>query len=235
MVTPLCILLVDESKFFLELEKQFLRNTPSTTLLATSANEALELARSYRPSLIYMDMQLSQPDGCACCRTLKADADLADIPVILVGDRKNADDEARAMGAGADAYISKPLDRRVFLGVGHSFLVSIDRRESRRQCHIPVEYLCRGLGLQGRCIDISSGGMFLDCHPVAEQGECLLMRFMLPDADRSVVELKGRIAWVNSERQIIKPDYPLGYGIEFVEIAEPTGILLRRCFGPQHA
>lgn len=230
MVTPLCILLVDESKFFLELERQFLRNTPATTLLASTAVEALELARTYRPSLIYLDMKLPDMDGSAFCLKIRADRELATIPVILVG-AQGSDDEALAQAAGASAFISKPLDRRVFLGVGHSFLLSIDRREPRRTCRIPVSYLCRGQRLQGHCIDISSGGMFLDCLPVAGKGEGLLLRFALPDANLTEVELHGRIAWANSDKEIIKPDYPHGYGIEFIDISEATGTLLRRCFG----
>ena len=231
MVTPLCILLVDDSRFFLELEKQFLKNTPSTILVASSASEALELAREYLPSLIYMDIGLDGVSGLDCCRKIRSEDLLKDIPVILIGESDSATDEDDAKTAGASAYISKPLDRRVFLGVGHSFLLSIDRREHRRRCNISVRYLCRGRQFQGRCIDLSSGGMFLSCEPRAAKGETLIMSFSLPDEFRSMVELNGRIAWANSSEEIIKPDYPHGYGVEFVDITEEIAVSLRRCFG----
>ena len=231
MVTPLCILLVDESKFFLELEKQFLKNTPSTILFALSSSEALNLAREYLPSLVYMDMKLSGTTGSDCCRQFNADGDLKDIPVILIGDGGSESDEQEAMDAGASAYISKPLDRRVFLGVGHSFLLSVDRRETRRSCNISVNYLCRGRQLHGRCIDVSSGGMFLECEPKAGKGESLIMKFALPDEYRTEIELHGKIAWANTTQETIKDDYPLGYGVEFIDIPDDVGVNLRRCFG----
>ncbi len=231
MVTPLCILLVDESKFFLELEKQFLRNTPSTVLFASSGEQALELAKEFRPSLVYMDINMSTMTGLECCQGFKSDPELKDIPVVLIGEQSSENNEVDAKAAGADGYISKPLDRRVFLGVGHSFLLSIDRREPRRNCNISVSYLCRGRQLQGRCIDVSSGGMFLDCRPTAEKGETLILIFSLPDEYQTKVELNGKIAWANTTDVVIKPDYPLGYGVEFIDIPDDVGTALRRCFG----
>jgi len=231
MGTPLCILLVDDSKFFLELEKQFLRNTPATILTTTSGEEALVLAREHRPSLIFVDMDMPEMDGLECCRAIKADAELRQIPIILIGAKDSANDESNALGAGADAYLSKPLDRRLFLGAGHSFLISIDRRETRLDYIIPVDFICRGRSLQGRCVDVSSGGMFLECPPTANKGESLLIKFLLPDDQQTPVEVKGRIAWVNSQEEIIKEGFPLGYGVEFVDISDLIGTVLRRCFG----
>lgn len=230
MTTPLCILLVDDSKFFLELERQFLRNTPAAILLAASAEDAVALAKKHRPSLIFMDVGMPGINGFDACRMLKSGQETQGIPVVLVGAKNSPADEPAARSAGADAYLAKPLDRRHFLGVGHNFLVSIDRREPRRDCRIPVAFICRDLRLHGHCIDVSSGGMFLDCRPTALKGEILTLKFSLPDEQRTTVELRGRIAWVNSTEEIIKPDYPLGYGIEFVDIPAATGTVLRRCF-----
>jgi len=231
MATPLCILLVDDSKFFLELERQFLRNTPSTILTASSGEEALSLAREHRPSLIFMDMDMPDLNGLDCCRTFKADQDLQAVPIVLIGDKTSGTNETDARSAGADEYLSKPLDRRHFLAIGHRFLVSIDRREPRQNHQTLVTMICQGRRLQGRCIDVSSGGMFLDCQPIARKDERLLLTFSLPDVQQTQIEISGRIAWANSEEEIIKENYPLGYGVEFVDISDSIGAALRRCFG----
>ncbi len=231
MGTPLCILLVDDSKFFLELERQFLRNTPTTILTAVSGEEALSLAREHRPSLVFMDIDMPGMNGLDCCRIFKSDPELQGIPIVLIGDVASPTDESDALSSGVDAYLSKPLDRRYFLGTGHRFLLSIDRREPRQAYQIVVDFTCRGRRLLGRCIDVSSGGMFLDCQPTAQKGESLLLKFSLPDERKTPVEMSGRIAWVNSEEEIIKENYPLGYGVEFVDISESVGAILRRCFG----
>jgi CheY-like chemotaxis protein len=231
MGTPLCILLVDDSKFFLELEKQFLRNTPTTILTACSAAEAISLAKEHRPSLVFMDIDMPEMNGFDGCRAFMADRDLRDIPVVLIGGDAPATDEAAARSAGAADYLSKPLDRRHFLAVGHRFLVSIDRREPRRNCQLIVDYTCRGRRLMGRCIDISSGGMFLETQPTAQAGESLMLKFSLPDEQKTPIEVQGRIAWVNTTGAIIKVGFPLGYGVESIDIADSVGADLRRCFG----
>jgi CheY-like chemotaxis protein len=231
MGTPLCVLIVDDSKFFIELEKQFLRNTPATVLTADSARKALLLAREHRPSLVYMDVDMPEINGFDCCRAFKSDPVLREIPVVLIGGDDPATDEAKARNSGAEDYLPKPLDRRLFLVSGHRFLVSIDRREPRRNCQIIVDYTCRGRRLMGRCIDVSSGGMFLESQTTAQFGESLLLKFCLPDEKKTQVEVQGRIAWANAKGTIIKEGFPLGYGVEFVDIADSVGTALRRCFG----
>lgn len=231
MSTPLCILLVDDSTFFLELERHFLRNTRAEILTAKHAQEALAMAREYRPSLVFMDIDMPGMDGLEACRTLKSDSELKKIPLVLIGDQKQPEQAAAAKLAGADAYLCKPLDRRLFLDTGHGFLVSIDRREARQRHNLEVVYLYRGRQLKGYCLDLSSGGLFLACPPTARKDELLLLNFVLPDARRTPVKIQGRVAWVNDAETLIKPDFPYGFGVEFVEIPETAGIALRRCFG----
>jgi CheY-like chemotaxis protein len=231
MGTPLCILLVDDSRFFLELGKQFLRNTPAAILTASSGEEAIAAAREHCPSLIFMDIDMPGMNGLSCCRAFKSEQKLQDIPIVLIGDQASATDEQDARAAGGDGYLSKPLGRRGFLNAGHRFLVSIDRRESRQTYQGPVEITCRGRRLQGHCIDVSSGGMFLVCQPDWQKEENLLLNFSLPDEQQTHVEIHGRIAWANTQNENIKENYPPGYGVEFVNIPDPVGVALRRCFG----
>lgn len=231
MSTPLCILLVDDSRFFLELERHFLRNTQAKILTATNAEEGLGMAREYRPSLVYLDIDMPGTDGIEVCRTFKSDRELQSIPVVLLGDQKHPEHAEMARSVKADAYLSKPLDRRQFLDIGHSFLVSIDRRETRKPIDIEVDFLCRGRQIKGRCADMSSGGLFLATSPTARKGETLLLEFTLPDEKQTRIKINGRIAWVNAADSLIKPDFPYGYGVEFVDILDTVGIALRRCFG----
>lgn len=231
MGSPLCVLIVDDSKFFLELEKQFLRNTPANILTALSGEEAIASALENRPSLVFMDLDMPGMTGLDCCREFKAHAELNKIPIVLLGNNGRPTGEQEALDAGADAYLEKPLDRRAFLGVGHGFLVSIDRREPRQSCRLPVDFMCRGRHQQGYCLDVSSGGMFIHCEPKAHAGERVKLRFSLPDDNQTLVEIDGRIAWVNSAELIIKENCPLGYGVEFVDIPEAAGVILRTFFG----
>jgi len=222
--------LLTTPSFFIELEKQFLRHTPATVLTVDSAKEALLVAREHRPSLVYMDVNVPEMNGFDCCRAFKPDSGLREIPVVLIGGDDPAVCEAKARASGAEDYLPKPLDRRLFLASGHLFLVSVDRREPRRNCQIIVDYTSRGRRMMGRCIDVSSGGMFLESQPKAQAGESLLLKFCLPDEKNTAVEVHGRIAWANANGSIIKEGFPLGYGVEFVDISDTVGTALRRCF-----
>ena len=76
MSTPLGIPLVDDSPFFLSFERQQLGNPPATLLEAPGAGEAVALARRYRPSLVFMAIDMPGTDGLTCCRLLREDQEL---------------------------------------------------------------------------------------------------------------------------------------------------------------
>jgi len=77
--------------------------------------EALELAAELHPDLILMDLSLPKLDGWEATRRLKADPELAGIPVIALTAHAMRGDEERARGSGCDDYLSKPVDEDLLL------------------------------------------------------------------------------------------------------------------------
>lgn len=77
---------------------------------AMDGEEAIALARQERPALILMDLSLPRLDGWEATRRLKADAELKDIPVIALTAHVMTGDEAKALDAGCDGYIAKPIN-----------------------------------------------------------------------------------------------------------------------------
>ncbi|MEP6620594.1 MAG: ATP-binding protein [bacterium] len=75
---------------------------------AGSGQEGLRLAKELRPDAITLDVLMSGMDGWAVLRALKADAEMAHIPVVMLSD---AGDQSRAATLGAVASLAKPLDR----------------------------------------------------------------------------------------------------------------------------
>jgi CheY-like chemotaxis protein len=132
------ILLVDDTKLFLELEKEFLNLTDATVITATNGREALEVARKRIPDLIYMDLHMSGMDGASCCTALKADPVLSTTPVIMVSTAGKEEEEAICRRAGCDEHLTKPIDRHRFLALGQRFLANIERREMRIHCRLNV-------------------------------------------------------------------------------------------------
>ncbi len=76
---------------------------------AVNGAEAVELARSLRPDLILMDLSLPVLDGWEATRQIKGDDALRPIPIIALTAHAMSGDEGRALDAGCDAYLSKPI------------------------------------------------------------------------------------------------------------------------------
>src|SRR5690606_37379209 len=79
------------------------------TVRTRNGLEALELARTHRPDLILMDIQLPEVSGLEVTKWLKADDELHVIPVIAVTAFAMTGDEARIRKGGCEAYIAKPI------------------------------------------------------------------------------------------------------------------------------
>jgi two-component system cell cycle response regulator DivK len=72
-------------------------------------------ARSQRPDLILMDIQLPVIDGYEATRRIKADPELRHIPIVAVTSYALAGDEEKTRAAGCDAYLAKPFSPRILL------------------------------------------------------------------------------------------------------------------------
>jgi len=95
-VTP-TIFPVDNSRFYLELEKGFLRRTEAELLTARNGVEALELIRVQPPGLVYMEQDLPRMDGASCCRQMKK------VTVIMIHDLSNIGGARLGLESGCDA------------------------------------------------------------------------------------------------------------------------------------
>ncbi len=80
-----------------------------------SGEKALEAVRRVTPQLILLDLMLPGVDGLNVCRTLKADAALKDIPVVMLTAKGEEADVVVGLELGADDYITKPFSPRVLL------------------------------------------------------------------------------------------------------------------------
>ncbi len=108
------ILLVEDNPQNRRLAQFLLRSQGYLVYEATTGEEALELARTHLPVLILMDLQLPGVDGYAVTRRLKADAATAAIPVVAMTAYAMQGDREKALAAGCDGYITKPIDTRGF-------------------------------------------------------------------------------------------------------------------------
>lgn len=109
------VLIVEDDPRNLRLFHDLLQVSGYRPVIATDGRQGVELARTVKPHLILMDIQLPGIDGLEATRLLKGDPATQDIPVIVVTAHAMAEDREKVVQAGADACMSKPIDTRVFL------------------------------------------------------------------------------------------------------------------------
>lgn len=103
------ILIVEDNAANMKLACLLLVSAGHEVLRAVDAETGLALARTGRPDLILMDIQLPGMDGLAATALLKQDAATAAIPVIALTAMAMKEDQEKTQAAGCDAYIAKPL------------------------------------------------------------------------------------------------------------------------------
>jgi len=103
------VLVVEDVDFNRELIVQLLEDKYQV-IEAVNGQEGVELAERERPELILMDLSLPVMDGWEATRRLKASDDLRSIPVIALTARAMKGDKEKALAAGCDDYLVKPLD-----------------------------------------------------------------------------------------------------------------------------
>ncbi len=81
-------------------------------IAVVSGDRVVSTARAEKPALILLDIAMPGLDGYSACRLLKADPDLADIPVMFMTTRAHLDDKLAGLTLGADEFLSKPVDLR---------------------------------------------------------------------------------------------------------------------------
>ena len=106
------ILIVDDNPANLKLIRMLLDGVGYEVRTASDAEEALALLEEFRPRLILMDLQLPGMDGLTLTRRLKADPRTRDIFVLALTAFAMKGDEERALAAGCDGYVAKPIDTR---------------------------------------------------------------------------------------------------------------------------
>ena len=108
------LLVVDDEPLNVDLIRRIVEETSLQVRFVVASNglDALAQARALRPALVLMDLKIPGLDGLEATRRLKADPATAGIPVVALTAQAMAGDRERALKAGCDDYITKPIDVR---------------------------------------------------------------------------------------------------------------------------
>jgi two-component system cell cycle response regulator DivK len=122
------ILIVDDNPANLKLARVVLAGAGFEVRTAADAEEALAALDGFHPLLILMDLQLPGMDGFELTRRLKSDPSRSPIVIVALTAYAMRGDEAKALDAGCDGYLAKPIDTRTLAATVADF---ITRRRGR--------------------------------------------------------------------------------------------------------
>jgi CheY-like chemotaxis protein len=108
------ILVVEDTAHSLQLMTYLLETQDHTIVAAVTGEQGVELASTTRPDLVVMDLQLPGIDGFEALAALRSMPELDAVPVVAVTSFAMVDDRDRALNAGFDHYMTKPIDPETF-------------------------------------------------------------------------------------------------------------------------
>ena len=116
------ILVVDDEILIIKRIEALLIPRHYQVIYASHGEAALNLAPQERPDLILLDVRMPVMDGFEVCRALKANPVLRFIPVILMTALGEVEDRVKGLEAGADDFLTKPVNRKELLAHIRSLL-----------------------------------------------------------------------------------------------------------------
>ncbi|MGA2863013.1 MAG: response regulator [Verrucomicrobiota bacterium] len=108
------ILIIEDNPMNLDLAADLLQANGYVVLKAENALKGIAMAKTDHPDLILMDISLPDLDGLEATRRLKLDPATRQIPIIALTAHAMKGDEEKALAAGCQGYLTKPIDTRSF-------------------------------------------------------------------------------------------------------------------------
>jgi two-component system cell cycle response regulator DivK len=111
------VLIVDDNELNLKMTRALLTKAGYDVRTASDSSSALGALTAFKPRLILMDIQLPGVDGLELTRAIKSDPATQGVKILAVTAYSSKGDEAKAMLAGCDGYVTKPIDTRALPGI----------------------------------------------------------------------------------------------------------------------
>jgi len=109
-------MIVDDDVTITELMKALVKMEGHEPTTVNDSLQAMEIAQVVKPDLITLDLMMPGLSGFELCELMKNDPGFADIPIVIVSARDDAESKAKALRAGAREYITKPFGVDEFIG-----------------------------------------------------------------------------------------------------------------------
>jgi len=112
------ILIVDDEaniRILMEQVLEKLEDEGVELLLAENGQEALEIIKSNKPDLVFLDIMMPKMNGLDVCQTVKQELKIPDIYIIILTAKGQENDKQKGLEVGADLYMTKPFRPKAIL------------------------------------------------------------------------------------------------------------------------
>jgi two-component system alkaline phosphatase synthesis response regulator PhoP len=116
------ILIADDNPTNVELLEVYLADLDCETSIAVDGRDTLDKVAQFQPDLILLDIMMPKLSGFEVCKTIKDDPKTSDIMVLMVTALNEPGDIERAVSAGCDDFLSKPVNKLELLKRVHNML-----------------------------------------------------------------------------------------------------------------
>jgi two-component system response regulator TtrR len=182
------VLIVDDEPNIVASLEFLMRHNAFEVRSASSGEEALELAASFRPHVVLLDVMLPQASGFEVCRRLRADPAHAGVRIVMLTARGRADEQDLGRSLGADAYVLSEhgTGAHAAMSAAGPLAYVVDDDESMRTLW---QWLMESRGIAARTY--ATAAAFLEAYR-DEGTACLVLDLQLPDM--SGLDLQRRLA-----------------------------------------
>jgi putative two-component system response regulator len=179
------VLAVDDNEQNLQLLEEYLWQWKYEVVVARDGREAVSLFEQHQPALVVLDVMMPVMDGYEACRRIKASPEGRHVPVVMLTALTDTEDKIRALEAGADDFLNKPINREEL----KTRLRTLSRIRALRQELDSSENIIVTLTSALENKDPRSGGHL---HRIASYSAMICERLGMSASDREVV-LKGSL------------------------------------------
>lgn len=116
------IMIVDDDVAITVLLERILTSSKFQVVIVNDSTQTMDKAHETKPDLFILDLMMPEPNGFEVCRMLRADAEFADTPILIITASDDSDSKAISYAAGANDYITKPFDQDELPGRINSLL-----------------------------------------------------------------------------------------------------------------
>ncbi len=158
------ILIVDDEVHIVELVRFNLEKEGYNVISARDGLKAYQMATRHKPDLIVLDVMLPEMDGFEVCRLIQKDAELSEIPIIMLTARSEEIDKVLGLEIGADDYITKPFSPRELIARVKARLRRMTAKQQKHQIAGDVIRI-EGLVIDPDRFEVTIDGTRLDLTP----------------------------------------------------------------------